>query len=225
MIETKTRIFLAIDHPLVRRGLTVFCNNTPDIEVVGEAADGDSAIRSIASTEPDVVIVHAALPLLNGAMMVKELRRTHPKCRTLLLVPLNDAALMKEAMDVGADAYLLTTDLPQHVVRTVRILTMGHRFTCPLLAACSDTILSGSIPDHVRNKLDVKGLHLFSLLTEERTAAKIAQEMDLNRKQVAELRIAMCERLHGVGDSTARMIHPSEMLFLNENEDEESLAS
>ncbi|MDT8325327.1 MAG: response regulator transcription factor, partial [Bacteroidota bacterium] len=133
------RMYLAVEHPLVRRGIAGLCASQSDVHVVGEAADGDSAWRGIQELRPDVIVVHAALPLRSGTALISLARAELPSAKSIILVPLTDRALMREAMASAADAFLLTTDVPQHVLRTARALEAGERFVCPLLAACSAT--------------------------------------------------------------------------------------
>ncbi|MCB2204546.1 response regulator transcription factor [bacterium] len=190
------RLFIAVEHPLIRRGLAGFCAETPDVRVVGEAADGESALQAIAATKPDVVVVHAELPLGDGPELIAVLRDREPQLRSIILVPLRNRGLMRRAMASQADAFLLTTDIPQHVIRTVRDVTENQRFVCPLLAACSATVLNGEIPASVRAVLEEEQLALFKMIVEHKNGTKIARSMGIENGEVAQLRIALCERLH-----------------------------
>jgi len=219
------RVFLAIEHPLVRRGLFSFIRDHEDLLIVGEAADGESALRGIAKTRPQVAVVHANLPIQRGSEIVRVLKRSANGVRSIMLVPLHDRDLLRDAMAAPADAFLLTTDLPQHVVRTVRMLKDGHTFTCPLLAACRDAILDDAVPDRVRGTLDKKELLLFSLLTRERNGPQIARELGISSTEVAQLRVRMCEKLHQDAGGTAQFIHPREIFMLDDGEKPSRAAS
>lgn len=197
------RMFLAVEHPLVRRGIAGLSASQPDVHVVGEAADGDSAWRSIQQLRPDVVVAHAALPLRSGTTLISLVRKEFPDTKSIMLVPLNDRALMREAMASAADAFLLTTDLPQHVLRTARALRGGDRFVCPLLAACSATLLNDEIPAQVRARLDENQLALFLQIVAQRNGSQIGRALGITAAEAARLRIGLCERLHELPDVSA----------------------
>ena len=207
------RLFLALEHPLVRRGIAAFCAEHADVHVAGEAADGESALRALRDVRPDVLVVHAALPLRSGSDVVAVARREFPGLRSIMLVPLNDRERMREAMASDADAFLLTTDLPQHVLRTARALQGGERFVCPLLAACSATILNDVIPSHVRETLSDEQLELFRLIVAQKNGIQIARALGLSTAQVARQRVNLCERLHAVPGSGGHVFKPSDILL------------
>ncbi len=216
MNERILRMFLAVEHPLVRRGIAAFCDDQPDIHVAGEASDGESALRAIRVLRPDVVVVHAALPLISGVAMLEPLRREQVETRSIILVPLHDRELMREAMSSVADAFLLTTDLPQHIIRTARALQAGERFVCPLLAACSSTLLNDLIPSHVRETLSDEQMQLFRLIVAQRNGSQIGRALDLPASEIARLRIGLCERLHRIPESGGNTFRPSQLLPLPE---------
>ncbi|MBN1446480.1 MAG: response regulator transcription factor [Bacteroidetes bacterium] len=219
------RVFLAIEHPLVRRGLFSFIRDHEDLLVVGEAADGESALRGIERTQPHVTVVHANLPIHRGSDVVRALQRGSEPVHTIMLVPLHDRDLLRESMATPADAFLLTTDLPQHVVRTARMLMNGLSFTCPLLAACRDAILDDAVPKRVRNTLNQEELLLFSQLTRERNGPQIARELGISLTEVAYLRVRICEKLHHEAGGTAQFIHPREIFIPGDGERSSRAAS
>jgi DNA-binding NarL/FixJ family response regulator len=156
---------------------------------------------------------------------VRALQRSSDGVRSIMLVPLHDRDLLREAMATPADAFLLTTDLPQHVVRTARMLMNGQSFTCPLLAACRDAILDDAVPERVRNTLDQQELLLFSALTRERNGPQIARELGIPSIDVAHLRIRMCEKLHQEAGGAAQFIHPREIFLPGDGEQSTRAAS
>ncbi len=225
MVGKPVRLFIAIEHPLVRRGLITFCRDHEDMRVVGEAADGETALRAVTETTPDIVIVHAQLPLRSGPDVVRELRKSDSPPRTIMLVPLSNRDALQSAMAAPADAFLLTTDLPQHIVRTARTLMNGDRFTCPLLAACRDAILDDAVPDRVRAAFDTKELQLFSQLTRNRNASQIARALRIPPADVARLRVRMCEKLHADAGRSNDIINPRDIFIHGDDEESSRMAS
>jgi two-component system NarL family response regulator len=211
-IEMNIRLFLAVEHPLVRRGIAGLCASQQDVHVVGEAADGDSAWRGIQELRPDVIVAHAALPLRSGTALISLVRAELPAVKSIILVPLNDRARMREAMASAADAFLLTTDLPQHVLRTARALRGGERFVCPLLAACSATLLNDAIPAEVRERLDEPQLALFRQIIAQRNGSQIGRALGISSAEAAQRRIDLCEQLHRVSDASQQELRPVDLL-------------
>lgn len=192
------RIFLAVEHPLVRRGIAGLCASQPDVHVVGEAADGESAWRAVQELRPGVMVAHAGLPIRSGKDLIAQVKKDQGDCRCIILVPLTDRALMREAMASEADAFLLTTDLPQHVLRTVRALHGGQRFVCPLLAAYSAALLNDVIPSEVRAKLDEDQVALFRQILAQKNGSQIGRALGISAGEAARRRIGLCERLHDI---------------------------
>ncbi len=205
---SRIRVFLAIEHPVVRRGLSAACNAQPDIQVVGEAADGDTARRGIRALAPDLVVTHAQLPLSESEKLLAEPFGANRSWRCIMLVPLTDRDTMERSLRLNAEAFLLTNDLPQHVVRTVREVAAGNRFICPLLEASAAYQQAGSIPDELRLLLDERDRAVFALLNRRLTKAAVAKELGLSSTDVGESRVRICHALHRRKNDTGNVPLP-----------------
>jgi DNA-binding NarL/FixJ family response regulator len=119
-IPPTTRIFILDDHAVVRDGVRLICEEEPDLEYAGGAADLDEALRAIDDLLPDVVLVDLHLPRGSGVDLIRELRRTRPGIRSIVLTVDRDDHLVADALEQGATAWL-TKDLdPQSMVETIR---------------------------------------------------------------------------------------------------------
>lgn len=197
-------VFLAIDHPLVRQGLLHACAEQPDMTVVGEAQSGDEARRLIPPARPAVVVHHALLPFGSEARFFEGMYGPQKPWRCVMLVPIKDYDAMSRAMAAPVDAWLLTNDLPQHVIRTIRDVSRGGRFACPLLQASMHYQRDGSLPPAL-SKLDERAQAVFHLINSSMTKAAVARELGLSPAAVGESRLRICEALHAASNAPARL--------------------
>jgi two-component system response regulator DevR len=205
-------VFLAIDHPLVRQGLLQACTAQPDVTVVGEARSGDEARRLIPAARPDVVVHHALLPFGSEPRFLTDMYGPNKPWRCVMLVPIKDYEMMSAAMAAPADAWLLTNDLPQHVIRTIRDVSHGGRFACPLLEASMRYQRDGTRPAAL-SKLEERDLAVFYLINSSMTKAAVARELGMSPSAVGASRLRICETLHAANN---REVHPAKRAILPE---------
>jgi DNA-binding NarL/FixJ family response regulator len=124
----KTRILLADDHAVVRRGLRLVLESEPDLEVVGEAGEGAEAIALAIEREPDLAIVDIAMPRVSGLQAIRELHRRLPRLRTLVLSMHRNEEFLREALAAGASGYVLKSAADRDLVAACRAAMRGERF-------------------------------------------------------------------------------------------------
>ncbi len=131
-METSTiRVLLADDHPALRMGLRVLLDRAPDIEVVGEADDGDAALALIESLRPDVAVLDCQLPGIEGAAVAEAVaRRGLPVC-VVALSAYDDDRYLAGMMTAGAVGYLLKNEAPGQIVAAVQAAMRGERLWTP----------------------------------------------------------------------------------------------
>jgi DNA-binding NarL/FixJ family response regulator len=128
------RVVLVDDHPLVRAGLISLLATAPDIEVVGEAADGQEAIELYTSTEPDVVLMDLSMPVMDGVAATRALHSNHSNARVVVLTSFSDVARVREAIAAGAAGYVLKDCTPEELLAAVRSAAGGHTPLDPRVA-------------------------------------------------------------------------------------------
>src|SRR5215211_649007 len=121
-----TRILLADDHDIVRRGLRGLLEAQPGWQVVAEARTGREAVALAAQTRPDVAVLDLAMPELNGLEATRRIRRELPGTEVLVFTMHQTEQLMREALLAGARGYLLKSDAAERLVAAVTALA-GHR--------------------------------------------------------------------------------------------------
>jgi DNA-binding NarL/FixJ family response regulator len=120
------RVLLVDDHQPVRSGLRSLLATVDDIQVVGEATDGDEAIGVASDTDPEVVLMDLCMPGMSGLETTRVLHERMPEVQVVILTSCDDQQVMLEALDAGAVGYLLKDADPQDVVRGVRAAANGE---------------------------------------------------------------------------------------------------
>jgi DNA-binding NarL/FixJ family response regulator len=121
-----TRVVIADDHPVFRRGLKALLDGEDGLEVVGEAADGLSAVTVASDLEPDVVVMDLHMPLLGGVEAAKRILEVLPSVGVLVLTMHEDDELVFAAMKAGARGYLVKTTDDDEIVRAVQAIGAGE---------------------------------------------------------------------------------------------------
>jgi DNA-binding NarL/FixJ family response regulator len=129
------RVLIADDHAVVRQGLRTFLELHDDIDVVGEAADGEQALAEVAALEPDVVLMDLVMPGLDGVGAIERLRELGSGARVIVLTSFLDDDKILPAVRAGAAGYLLKDTEPAELVRAIRIVDGGDALLHPAVAA------------------------------------------------------------------------------------------
>ncbi|MBE1532212.1 response regulator transcription factor [Actinomadura algeriensis] len=125
------RVLIADDHPVVRQGLRTFLGIQDDIVVVGEAADGASAVSLAESAEPDIVLMDLKMPGADGLTALTELRARGVSARVLILTSVTERGHVLPAVQAGAAGYLYKDVDPQALVQAIRAVHDGHVLFAP----------------------------------------------------------------------------------------------
>jgi DNA-binding NarL/FixJ family response regulator len=128
------RILLVDDQPLFREGLSTLLSVHPDLEVIGEAANGVEAIRLARSLHP-VVLMDLQMPVLDGVAATRRLHEEQPDCRVIVLTTFDDDELVFDGLRAGAVGYLLKDAPSEKLAEAIRVAARGETFLQPSVAA------------------------------------------------------------------------------------------
>jgi two-component system, NarL family, response regulator LiaR len=128
------RVAIADDHAVVRQGLRTFLELQDDVEVVGEAADGEQAVELVAETEPDVLLLDLVMPRVDGIEAIRRIRARCPATRILVLTSFADDHTVLPAVRAGAAGYLLKDVQPPELVAAIRTVHAGEALLAPAVA-------------------------------------------------------------------------------------------
>jgi DNA-binding NarL/FixJ family response regulator len=127
-VKPKLRIVLADDHAIVREGLRALIERQADMEVIGEAGDGRSAVEMAVRLNPNVVVMDLSMPGVNGARATKELNWRKPDIRVLALTVHEERSYLRELLEAGAAGYLLKRVASEELVTAIRRVAEGGRY-------------------------------------------------------------------------------------------------
>lgn len=124
----KIRVLIADDHYIVRMGLIALVNTEPDMEVVGEAADGAQAIELFARHSPDLALIDARMPVKDGIQVTIEIRKRFPDASILMLTAFDGDADIRKALDAGVQGYVLKSSTGDKLIPALRAVAAGERW-------------------------------------------------------------------------------------------------
>ena len=177
------RVLIADDHAVVREGLRTFLDLQDGIEVVGEAADGDEAIREAERLRPDVILIDLVMPRLDGVQAMRELRARVPRVRAVVLTSFLDDKHLLPAIRAGAAGYLLKSVQPQELARAVRAAVAGEALIDPAVAArLVETLEDGG--DERVEQLTPREREVLALIGRGLPNKRIADELGIAEKTV-----------------------------------------
>lgn len=130
----KLRILIAEDHQTVREGVKLLVNSQSDMEVVGEAGDGEVAIREAARLKPDVLVMDISMPNLNGLKATQRIRRDMPALKILTLTRHTDDGYLQQLIAAGSNGYVLKQSAPNELINAIRAVAGGKSFIDPAVA-------------------------------------------------------------------------------------------
>jgi DNA-binding NarL/FixJ family response regulator len=129
------KILLVDDQPLFREGLRTLLSVHSDFEVVGEAGNGEEALRLVRSLEPSVVLMDLQMPVLNGVAATRRLHEEQPGCRVIVLTTFDDDEMVFDGLRAGAVGYLLKDAPSEKLAEAIRVAARGETFLQPSVAA------------------------------------------------------------------------------------------
>jgi DNA-binding NarL/FixJ family response regulator len=180
---TRTRILLADDHAMVRRGLRLVLEAEPDLAVVAEAGDGAEAVAAALREEIDLAVLDVSMPRLTGLQAAAELSRRRPGLRMLMLSMHDSEQYLYEALKAGASGYVLKSGADRDLVEACRAAMRGEPFLYPAAVArlIADVLAR---PDEPADPLTPRELEVVKLIAEAHTTEQIAELLTISRRTV-----------------------------------------
>ena len=130
----RARIILVDDHPLILAGLKMLLQDDVTLEVVGQASDGQSALRLAAELDPDVMVLDLSLPGISGVCVAQTLQTQCPTCKVLVLSVHDDRAYLLRLLELGVSGYVLKRSAPEQLITAIRAIAAGGVYLDPEVA-------------------------------------------------------------------------------------------
>ena len=193
----KIRVLLADDHAVLRAGLRALLSAEPDIEVVGEAADGQEAVALVERLKPDVVVMDITMPRLDGLRATRQITTHHPEIRVLVLTMHAEEQYLLQVLEAGGSGYVVKNSADRDLLEAIRVVHRGEAFLYPsatrmLLEAYRRVERPGDGREHVLTEREEEVLRLTA---EGYSNTEIAQRIYLSPKTVDTYRQRIMEKL------------------------------
>ncbi|MQY50625.1 response regulator transcription factor [Rhodocyclus tenuis] len=201
-----TRVLLVDDHKILREALGSVLERENDLALIGEASEGDEALRLSRELKPDVVVMDIGLPLVSGIEVTRRLLRDHPDIRVLALSTFSDRRIVLQMLDAGASGYIVKSAGRDELLRGIRSLAQGRTYICPEVAAIVVDSVRGRKPTQRINgeRLGRREREVLQLLADGRTSPEIAGTLHIATSTVEVHRRNIMRKLdlHSVAELT-----------------------
>jgi DNA-binding NarL/FixJ family response regulator len=184
----KLRILLADDHETVREGLKAIVNSQPDMNVIGEAGDGKTAVQFAIAMKPDVVLIDVSMPQLNGLQATEAIKTQCPAVKVLALTRYSDAGYIRELIAAGASGYVLKQSRSTELLQAIRAVAIGSTYLDPTAAAKLAAHMSRHkrvrIPEKPQSVLSQREEEVLRLVAWGHSNKEIAKDLEVSVKTV-----------------------------------------
>jgi DNA-binding NarL/FixJ family response regulator len=203
------RIVIADDHPLMRRGLRLSVEEDPGLTVVGEAADGETALQLITEHLPDVVLLDIEMPKLDGIGVAREIVQRGLKTEIIFLTLHSDPSFFQTAMDLGSKGYILKDSAVEEVVVGIRAVASGRPYLSSAITAELLHKRNEPAKDTARTmtaKLTPTERRIMQLIANGKTSKEIGGELSIHYRTVENHRTNICRKLELEGEGANALL-------------------
>ena len=196
--QHRIKVLLVDDHSLVRRGFRRMLEDDAEIEIVGEAGDGNEAVELVAKLRPAVVVMDFALPSMNGAVATRLIMKSHPETAILILSMHSEPNYVRSCLDAGARGYLLKNAVDLELIGAVKQIAAGEQVLDPRLGKVDDA------DNKPTPTLTTRELEILQLIVHGKSNKEIAVVLNLSANTVAVHRANI---MHSLGiHNTAELV-------------------
>jgi DNA-binding NarL/FixJ family response regulator len=191
----KISVVIADDHPITRAGIRKFLEKAPDIEVVGEASDGESALSLVKEFKPDVLLLDMEMPGKKGLDVARELQEAGSPVKILALSTYDDKQYIFGLLSTGAAGYLVKDEVPQTIVEAVRGVAQGQQGWISRKVAAVISAWTAEDPSQ-ESQLSSRELEVLKLVVDGKTNQEIGLEIGISPKTVEKHLESVYSKLH-----------------------------
>jgi len=188
------RVVLADDHVLVRQSLKSLLERE-GFQVVGEASDGNEAIRRVNAAHPDIAVMDISMPILNGVEVAREVRVSSPKTKSILLTQHDERQYISEALEAGVKGYVLKSQAFGDLVQAIKQVSRGQPYFSPGVSASVVEVFH-SKSERRRDLLTARERQVLQLIAEGKSTKDVASLLGITVKTAESHRTALMKKLN-----------------------------
>ena len=193
-------VIIAEDHHLVRQGIRALLEKAPNLQMVGEASDGQQAVDLCEQLQPDILVVDIVMPRLNGLQTIERLRAHNIPTRPIILSMHSDETMVRQALTRGAKGYVLKQAVAEELILAIHAAMRGETYLSPAISSMLvEATLQGRVVGEVTpafDQLSLREREVLQLLAEGNTNGEIAKILFLSEKTIEKHRAALMEKLN-----------------------------
>lgn len=212
-LKNKIRVFIADDHYVVRQGLKHTLGQNSDMEVVGEAEDGNQVLERIENLEIDVVLLDIEMPKKNGWEVMSQLKALHPQLNVLMLSIFSEEHYGLRLIKAGASGYLTKSSAPDQLCKAIRAVASGGKFISPTLTEKLIEELHCDTSKLPHENLSSREFQVFCMVASGKRTKDIADELSVSITTISTHRANILEKM-GLKNSTDLIHYALENGFL-----------
>jgi two-component system response regulator NreC len=190
------KVLIVDDHHLVRQGIAALLEKSGEAQVVGEAADGFEALSKIAELKPEVVIMDIAMPNLNGAQTIEQLKLQGINTKVVVLSMYSDPATIRQVLKNGAKGYLLKCSVTEELLAAIRASVQDEIYLSPAIAEIINSLPSKNTSENQVEELTYREQEVLKLIVDGHTNSAIGYILDISIKTVEKHRARIMTKLH-----------------------------
>ena len=191
------RILITDDHQLFREGIVNLLSASPQIEIVGQAENGQEAIEKSKALKPDIVIMDINLPVINGVVATRILHTELPAIKVLILSMHAEKHFIKEALEAGATGYLFKDCTYNQLIEAINTVYQGNKYlSAKITEVLIDDYLNKEEDPDIQQKLTERESEIFKLLVEGASTLEISKQLFISVKTVGTHKQHILEKLN-----------------------------
>ena len=196
----KHTILVADDHSILREGLRALLSNTSDLEVIGEAEDGQDTIEKARQLQPHLILLDLSMPIINGTEAIRVIKQRNPEIQIIVLTVHKSEEYVRATLDAGADGYVLKDDTSNDLLTSIRNVRKGKVHLSPGIC---DKIINGYLANPAKDQskrswdqLTIREREVLKLIAEGNKNREIAEHLSVSIKTVEKHRSNLMKKLN-----------------------------
>jgi len=193
---SKLRIIIADDHPVFLAGLKTVVDGEPDIEIVGQASDGDQALKMLEDLRPDIAVLDIGMPKIDGVGLLIEIQTRLLPIQVIFMTMYRERKLYDRGMELGLRGYVLKDSASSDLIEAIRTVASGEKFVSPeLLSHFTENRSKSGEVKATEQQLSASEMRILSLIAEYKTSREIADTLYISPRTVETHRTNICTKL------------------------------